>query len=166
LLLKDIINLAYNRSDEETDDRETDIDNIMINAINQGAGLIATKLEMKTKTVTLLYSANLKIPSDFYKLVELNHVSYGKLAITDYDIAGDLIIHKVASITSGAFTLTYIYVPTKVTIETSDLPYQDFHCIALAAFAAYQYMLSQKRTNEATMFLNEFMTIMEVGKEK
>ena len=163
MILKEIINLAYYRCDEELEDREGGIDTIIINAINQGAGIISTKLEHKTKTITMAYAENLKLPNDFFSLVEVKHVSYGKLSPTDYDIFGDLIIHKVASITSGTFTLTYIFSPIAITSETTDLPYKDFYCISLAAYASYQYMLSQKEYNSATMFLNEFNMIL--GKE-
>lgn len=162
--LKDIIELAYSRTDELIEDREPGIDIIMINAINQGAGLISTNLEKKTKTATIAYAKNLKFPSDFFSLVEIEHVSYGKLALTDYDIFGDLIIHKVASITSGSFTLTYIYTPIAIKDEETDLPYKDFYCISLAAFAAYQYMLSLKNVQVAQMFLNEFSQIIKVEK--
>jgi len=166
LTLKEIIDLAYFRCDEDIEDRETMIDKIVINAINQGYCFISTTKDKKTKVASLTYSEKISLPTDYFELVEIKHSSYGILAKTDYLIEGDLLIPKVGEITTGTFTLTYIFIPVFVTAETTALGLKDIYCTSLAAYAAYQYMLSQKQYQSATMFLNEFNMILNSNTTK
>ncbi|HEY5563847.1 MAG TPA: hypothetical protein VIK72_19195 [Clostridiaceae bacterium] len=166
MTLREILDLAYYRVDEEPEigtDADIQMDTIFTASINQGIGLLAMTKDKKTKVATLPYAEKIKLPTDYFGLVELKHSVYGVMSITDYELIGDLVIPKIEDITSGTFDLTYIFVPVKITDVTATIDLKDIYCIALAAYASYSYTLSQKQYQSATMFLNEFNMIANNG---
>ena len=158
--LKEIIELAYHRSNEDIEDVEPRIDKILINAINQGYCFIATTVDKKTKSITLPYAEKITLPLDYHSLIEVKHSTYGILAKTDYLIEGNLLIPKLSEVSTGTFNLTYIFIPDFISDVEASVNIKDMYCVALSAYSAYQYMLSEKQYNSANILLNEFMMIL------
>lgn len=161
--LKEIYKLALNRLNAHEGDKQ--IESIVMAGINAATKLIATK-NKKTKStkVTLVVNTPYQLPEDFVSLSMIIAKNY-KLSDNDYYLESDYLLISDADL-AGEITMIYNFIPADMTLATdgeSEPGIQAIYHSALAAYSCYHYHTMTGNLNAATVFLNEFNSVLGLG---
>lgn len=159
MTFNDVLTTIRNLIDEPDVDEQ--IDSIVKNAVNYAYLMIVSKIDKRSTSKEITYSKYIKFPNDFVSLIDV--LSGDEILSRDeYSVKGDMLIFH----TNRFNTMTLLYNKTIVPLVngTDVLDIDDRYCFACAMYGAYVYSIHRKRTELASLLLNDFNSLIQGDK--
>lgn len=151
MTLKDIFDMTKRRIDEtDTDEIDTNLDNMIIDAINHSYIYELSKHDKRVTSAYIPVVNNIAtLPDDIDYIEQISPaLIFGERRIGN----------TILSARDITFTLIYSYIREPLSEMTDELEMSDKYKFLLSTYACYIYFQYRKKNQVADMYLNEYLT--------